>query len=257
MRFRLERGRGHDEPRNRLAAAGIVADDVLDVVDPAEHGNVADRLPAVRGRRRQHADRPELLDGAALDGAQQHLGVGGAADQQGRRRAIGLGMTANARIAKIAIAESQRAQREHLEKPVEHDGDAAEQNRRLAARRPEDEGVVQHDQRDRQNGRHAQNIEGIRQRNEAPFGRRQVEDEADDDAERDEERHDLQQQRQAGEESLASLEAQIEARQQRKRRRQRVMRRDQEIAMGELRKGASFHWPAVELRGIRGASRAR
>src|SRR5258705_10673543 len=96
-------------------------------------------------------------------------------------------MAANARIAEIAIAETQRAQREHLEKPVQDDRDAAEQDRRLAARRAEDEGIVQYDEPDRQNGRHPQDVQCVRQRNEAPLRRRQIEDEADDHAERDEE----------------------------------------------------------------------
>jgi hypothetical protein len=174
-------------------ASGIIADHVLDIVDTAEHRHVADRLPAIRGRRRQHADRPKLLDRAALDRAQQHLGIGGAPDQQGRRGPFGPGMAANARIAEIAIAETQRAQREHLEKPVEHDGDTAEQHRCLAARCPENEGIVQHDERDRQNTRHAQDVQRIGERNETPFRGRQVEDVTDYDAEDDKERQNAQQ----------------------------------------------------------------
>ena len=111
MGLGLEGRRRHDEPRNRFAAPGEIADHVLDIVDPAEHRHVADRLAAVGGRRRQHADRPDLLDGAAFDPAQQHLGIGGAADQQRRRCPFGPGMVADTRIAEIAIAEAQRAQR--------------------------------------------------------------------------------------------------------------------------------------------------
>ena len=128
MRLGLERRWRHDQPRNRLSAPGIVADHVLDVIDAAEHRHIAYRLAAVRSRRRQHADRPKLLDRAALDPAQQHLGIGSAADQQRRRCTLGPGMAANARIAEIAIGETQRAQREHLEKPVEDDRDVAEQD---------------------------------------------------------------------------------------------------------------------------------
>ena len=57
----------------------------------------------------------------------------------------------------------------------------------------ENEGIVQHDERDRQNRRHAQDVQRIRQRNETPFRRRQVEDVADHDAEDDEERQNAQQ----------------------------------------------------------------
>ncbi len=193
VRLGFECRRGHDDPRNRLSASGIIAHHVLDIVEPAEHRHVADRLAAVRGRRRQHADRPKLLDCAALDRAQQHLRVGGAADQQRRRRSFGPGMAANARVAEIAIAETERAQREHLEKPVEHDGDAAEQHRRLAVRCRENEGIVEHDERYRQNTSHAHDVQRIGERNETPFRRRQVEDVADHDAEEDEEGQNAQQ----------------------------------------------------------------
>ena len=91
MRLRFERRRRHHHARDRLVAPGKIADHVLDIVDPAEHRNVADRLAAVGRRRRQHADRPEPLDRAAFDPAQQDLGIGGAADQQRRRRAFGRG----------------------------------------------------------------------------------------------------------------------------------------------------------------------
>ena len=70
MRLRLERRRRHHHARDRLVPPREIADHILDVVDPAEHGNIADQLPAIGRRRRQHADRPEPLDRAALDAAQ-------------------------------------------------------------------------------------------------------------------------------------------------------------------------------------------
>ena len=116
----------------------------------------------------------------------------------------------------------------------------------------ENEGIVQHEQRDRQDGRHAQDVQCVRQRNEAPFRRRQIEDVADDHAEGDEEWQDAQQQRQAGEEGLASLETQVEAGQQCKGGRQRVMRCDQVIAMGQLRKGRHSSGRLRKNRGFAG-----
>jgi len=115
------------------------------------------------------------------------VGIGGAADQQRRRRPFGLGMAADTRVPEIAIAETERAQREHLEEPVENDGDATEHNRRLAARLDEKEGIVEHNERHGQNRRHAQDVQCVRQRNEAPFRCRQIEDEANDNAECDKE----------------------------------------------------------------------
>ena len=127
MRFRIERRRRHHHARDRLVAPGEIADHVLDVVDPAQHRNIADRLATIGRRRRQHADRPKPLDGAALDSAQQDFGIGGAADQQRRRRVLGPGMMANARVAEITIGKAQRAEERYLEKPVQNDGDLAEE----------------------------------------------------------------------------------------------------------------------------------
>ena len=70
MRLGLERRRRHHHARDRLVAPCEIADHVLDVVDAAEHRNVADQLAAVGARRRQQADRPDPLDRAAFDAAQ-------------------------------------------------------------------------------------------------------------------------------------------------------------------------------------------
>src|ERR1700731_1685359 len=50
--------------------AGEIGGDVLDVVDIAKHGNIADQLTAVGDRGRENADRPDPLHGAAFDAAQ-------------------------------------------------------------------------------------------------------------------------------------------------------------------------------------------
>ena len=101
-------------------------------------------------------DRPQPLDRAAFDAAQQDFGIRGAADQQRRRGVLGPGMMPRPRIAEIAIGEAQRAQEEHLEKPEEDDGDLAEKERRLniwrhrrAVNVGRDKNIVQHQQRER------------------------------------------------------------------------------------------------------------
>ena len=71
MRLRLERRRHHHHPPDRLVAALQLGDHGFDIVDPTEHRDVADLLAAIGGRGRQHADRPQPLDGAVLDAAQQ------------------------------------------------------------------------------------------------------------------------------------------------------------------------------------------
>ena len=150
-RLGLERRRRHDHARDRLVAPREISDHVLDIVDPAEHRNVADQLAAVGRRRRQHPDRPQMLDGAAFNAAQQDFGIRRAADQKRRRGSLGPGMVAHARIAEIAIGKAQAAQEEHLEKPVEDDGDLAEEERRLKIRRRQpamnvgrDKNIIQH-----------------------------------------------------------------------------------------------------------------
>ncbi len=210
----IECRRRHHDPRDRFAAPVIVANHVLDIIDTAKHRNIAYRLTAIGGRRGQHADRPEMLDRTALDPAQQDFGIGGAADHQRGQCSFGAGEAANTRIAEIAIAEAQRAQRKHLEKPVENDSYPAKEHRCLSAWRHENKNIIQNHQRERQNRRHAQDIEGIGQRDEAPLRRRQFEDVANHDAEHDEIRQHPQQQRQTGEEGVASLEAQVKTREQ-------------------------------------------
>ena len=106
------------------------------------------------------------------------------------------GVVAHARVAEIAIGEARRAQEEHLEKPVEDDRDLAEEEA-CRALFGATKMIVQHQQRQRQHGRDAQDVERVRQRDEPPFRRGQIEDVADDDAERDEIGQDAQQQRQA------------------------------------------------------------
>src|SRR5258708_38911556 len=105
------------------------------------------------------------------------------------------------RVTKIAIGKAQGAQEKNLEKPVKHDGDFAEEKCAVNIRR--NENVVKYQKRHGQHRRRAQNIQRVRQRNEAPFGGGEIESVADDHAERDEIGKDAQQQRKAIEEKLA------------------------------------------------------
>ena len=222
MRVRLECRRRHHRALDRLFTVLEIADHGLDVVGPAEHRNVADRLAAIGRRRRQHADRPDPLDGAVLDPAQHDFRIGRTSDQQRRRRIVGTRLMTGPRVPKIAVAEAQRAEEEHLEKKVEDDGDAAEEHGVVSFRRNKDGGVIQHHQRNRQHCRDAQDVERIGQRDETPFGGSQIEEIADHHAEGDEPGQNAQQQRQAVGEKIA-LEPQIETRQQRSSGHQRVV----------------------------------
>ena len=104
-RFGLERGRGEDHPRDHRIALGQLVNDEVEGVEIPEHGDAADGLTAIGGRRRQYADRPGFFHRAALNGAQQHFRIGGAAKDEsgiGFRRA---GVVAGARITEVAIGD--------------------------------------------------------------------------------------------------------------------------------------------------------
>ncbi len=240
MRIRLEGGRRHHHPGDRFVALGEAGDDVLDVVDRAHDRHVADELAEIGAGRRQHPDRPQMLDGAALDAAEHDLGIGGAPDQERRRGIFGPDVMHHAGVAEIAIGQPQRAQRGDFQEPVEDDGDLAEKEGAVHVRRDED--VVEREKGDGEHRGDADDVQRIGQRDEAPLRRRQVEDVEDDHAEGEEIGQDLQQQRQAGREVLATLEAQIERHEQGRGRRHHVVKRDQEVTQGKMRK--TRHLPA-------------
>src|SRR6266403_3404374 len=77
-------------------------------------------------------------------------------------------------------------------------------------------------------------MERVRQRDEAPFCGRQMEEVENDNTERDEIWQNAQQQRQPLEKQLPAFEAQIETRKHRQRGRQGVMRCDQKVARGQI-----------------------
>src|ERR1700737_1432412 len=89
-----------------------------------------------------------------------------------------------ARITKITVRKAQRAQGKHFKKPVENDSDLAEKETAIDVRRHEN--VIENQQRNGQHRSRAQNIQPIRQRNEAPFRSCEIEGVANDAAKRDE-----------------------------------------------------------------------
>ena len=153
-------------------------------------------------------------------------------------------MTARARIAEIPIGEAQAAEEEHLEKPVEDDGDLAEKERPGTF----GDGMPARRQRKRSRAPRSASVRTVAARrmfsaSGSEMNRHFVvvrwKTVANDDAEHDEIRQNAQQQRQAIVEHVA-LEPQIEAGQQRSRGRQRVMRCDQQVTQGQIAKDASF-----------------
>ena len=231
------RGRHHD-PLDRLLAPLEIADDVGEVVETAEHRNAADRLAAIGARRRENADRPDLLHRAALDAADQHFRVRRPAEDQHRRRVGVACRPQRPRVAEIAIGEARPGEERHLQEPVENDRGLAEEERAVHVRREED--VVQHQERDGEHARDADDVEHVGERNEPPFRRRQPERGADDDAQRQKIRQDHRQHRQARQQ-VQIFEPQIEARQHGGGRRHHVVQRDQIDARAEAEE--LFHSP--------------
>ena len=126
-----------------------------------------------------------------LDGAQDHLDVAAAPEQQGRRAGIALQGVARAGIFQVAEGEPRAAQQEHLDQPVEGDGDLAEEEGAPQLRRDED--VIHHQQGDRQDGRGPEDVEEIRQGREAPLGPVEVGEPVDHAGEGDEGRQEQRQ----------------------------------------------------------------
>src|SRR5918995_5844151 len=74
---------------------------------------------------------------------------------------------ANARVAEVAIGNARTAQKKHLHKPVQNDRNLAEKEGAVEVGRQQD--VIQHQQRDRQNRRGAEDVVKVGQRGEAPL----------------------------------------------------------------------------------------
>ena len=167
LRFGRERARREHEPCHVDAAIAEIGDDALDVVRTAEHGNAAYGLAPIGQGRRQDAHRTDLRHRAAFDRTQQHVGVGGAANDEDRRRTARLGVLKRAGVAEIAIGDARARQKCDLQQPIEHDRDLAEEERAVDVRRQQH--VIERQQRHRQHRRGAHDVEEIGQRGEAPL----------------------------------------------------------------------------------------
>src|SRR5665213_507501 len=166
-RFRRECRWRQDDARDPRATAVEIGHHTLEVFDIAQHRNASDRLAAIGRGWRQNSGRPYLFYRAAFDRAQQHFGIGGAAEHQSRRRVDNLHALTRARIVEIAIRDPRAAQKEHLQEPIEQDGDLAEEEMAVDVGR--EQNVVEHEQRQRQNGDGADYIEEIGDRSEPPL----------------------------------------------------------------------------------------
>ena len=167
MRLGGQRRGGRDETADLDLAVLEVLHDALDVAEGAEHRNAADGLPALGRARREDAARVQLLHRSELDRAQDDLDVGGAAEEQRRGRRLAGDGVAGAGELQVADEDPRAAEQEHLQEPVEPDGDLAEEVEAVALGR--DEHVVDDEQRQRQHGRGAEDVEQVGQRREAPL----------------------------------------------------------------------------------------
>ena len=178
MRFRLERRRRHHHARDRLVAPREIARSTSSMssmppstgmlrIDWPRSASDGDSTPTGQIRLTAPLSMPRSSTSASAARPISSVGDG----------VLGPGVTAHARVAEIAIGKAQRAEEGYLEEPVEDDGDLAEEEGAVNVRR--DENVVEHQQRQRQHRRDAQDVQRIRQRDEAPFRRGQIEDVAD------------------------------------------------------------------------------
>ncbi len=187
-----------------------------------------------------------LLHSAALDSAQENFGIRGAADQQRRRGIFLPGVAAHTGIAEIAIGKAQRREEGNLEEPEQDDRHLADEEGAMDVGRDQD--VIEHEQCQAKHSSHAQYVERIRQRDEAPFRGGEVEEVGNRDAEHQEIRQDAQQQRHAVVEQLVAFEAQVECCKERHRRRDDVVHSDQQIAqseMGQTRHSMATRWETI------------
>ena len=161
----------------RVPRVAGVLHGLLEVIEVADHRNAADRLAAIREGRRQDADRAHLTGGAALDRAQQDLGIGRAAEHQARNGVAFARVVLGADMAEVPVGDARSRQECDLQEPVEQDRGLAEEVR--AIERGRDQHIVEHEQRDRQHRRGAHDIAEIGHRGEAPLGAVQAEHEED------------------------------------------------------------------------------
>ena len=231
---RLERRRREDHARDDGAALGEVVDRGFQELEIAENGNAADGLALIGPGRREDADRPGLLDRAALDRAQQHFGVGGASEDE---RRIGLGgarLLPGAGVAEVAVADPGCAQEHHLQHPIEGDGDLAEEE--LPEHVGRDQDVVEHQQRYGQHRRRAHDVHQVRERREPPLRFVEMKEEIDD-AGIDDEAGQEDEQPVAPLDEAGPLEADKEARDNRRRGRQKIVRDDERSARAHVQCG--------------------
>jgi hypothetical protein len=144
-----------------------IAHDLFEVVEASDHRDATHRLSAIGKRRRQDPDRADAAHRAAFDRAQQHLGIGRAAEHQRGHRLSAARELLRAHIAELAVRDARARQKRHLQEPVERDRDLAEEERAIDLRRHQD--VVEHKQREREYACGLHDVEQVRQRGEAPL----------------------------------------------------------------------------------------
>ena len=169
--------------------------------------------------------------------AQQHLGVGGAAEHQRRRRVGDLGALQRARVMEIAVGDARAAEEEHLQEPVEQDGDLAEEERAVDVGR--DQHVVEREQRHRQHGRGAEDIVEVGDRGEPPLVAVQAEDQIDRGGVGEKDRQVLE----LGESRVerSALEAHEKRQHDRRGGGDEIVQDDQISGAGSISAAASFH----------------
>src|SRR5262249_12223707 len=154
--FRRERRRRQNQSPHSIAARFQIGHNALKVVDVAQHRNAANRLPPIGHRRREDANRPDLLYCAAFNSTQEYFWVGSATEKQCGSRVCNFYALECSRIVEVTVDDPQATQEKHLQEPVKQNGDLAEKER--AVKIPRHQNVIECEQRDSKYGRRLKQV---------------------------------------------------------------------------------------------------
>ena len=114
MQLRRQCARRQDHPANAYVLRRQRGDDFFEISGAAADRNAANRGALIGRRRRENTDGAHILDSTALNGANEHIGLGGVPDQKRRHRIGMLDLLLRARVLKETIRDSRAAEKKYL-----------------------------------------------------------------------------------------------------------------------------------------------
>ncbi len=101
-------------PTNPYVLRRQSGDDFFEISGAAAHLNAANRGALIGRRRRENTDGAHILDGTALNGANEHIGLGGVPDQQRWHRIGMLDLLLRARVLEETVRYPRAAKKKYL-----------------------------------------------------------------------------------------------------------------------------------------------